>query len=359
MPQVTVRLKNGECEERDLPKPNRKGVSISAAVGVGGRNVPSDVKTIQTALNNVPPSGGGPVPPLDVDGFVGPKTNGAIAAFQRHHFGWADSRVDPDNLTIATLRVFQPNNAGGVATPPTPRNAATLPLVYATIPIAQRLIAGARRSLASSRMFLLGNGGFGNEAGDRYATLNVFFSLDKLPKSSQLPAVDRIDGVFQNMQKALARSGFIGEGHGIFQPDPMEQNDTYAFTYAGGFTRRGADGGPMMSQDDNYEGPNLREDSIYICTGLDGNNGDFTAYNTVHELAHWVGPEKGNPNSIRDFSYRHKADFYSLQPDTALRTADSYAMFSVAASERGLAEDAMIFMPPMVIHAARPTKGAA
>ena len=105
-----------------------------------------------------------------------------------------------------------------------------------------------------------------------------------------------------------------------------------------------------MSGDDNYSGPNLPENKIYICTGLEDSGLVFTAYNTVHEMTHWVGPEKGQPNTVLDFSYRHKADFYNLAPETAMRTADSYAMYAVAASERGLEEGSTIFLPPIIIH---------
>jgi len=344
--KVFVRLTNGECEKRDLPGQASTDVIITSSVGAGGHNKPTDVVTIQKALNRVAPGSGGPPKPLDVDGKVGPLTNGAIAKFQTHFFHWADSRIDPENITIATLRACQPGAGSKV---PNPRSPATIPLVYLTIPNARQLITGAKRYLTSSREHLLGTATNKTQAADRYAKLNVFFSLDKLPPALSLANVERINKVFLKMEKALAGGGRLGSGHSIFQPDPLDQKDVYAYTYAGGFTRRGPNGSPKMSKDDNYEGPNLREDSIYICSGLEGRNGDFTAYNTVHELAHWVGPEINHPDSIHDFSYRHKADFYSLPASTALRTADSYAMFAVAASDRGLAEDAMIFMPPMII----------
>ena len=63
MPKVLVRLTNGECAKRDLPTPSTKGLTISAPVGVGGRNVPADVRAmIQEALNRVPAGAGGPNP---------------------------------------------------------------------------------------------------------------------------------------------------------------------------------------------------------------------------------------------------------------------------------------------------------
>jgi len=73
--------------------------------GMGGRNLPNDVITIQQALNNVWPVSGGPSPSLVVDSICGQKTINAIKKFQIHHFGWsgADGRVDPTGQTLRKL----------------------------------------------------------------------------------------------------------------------------------------------------------------------------------------------------------------------------------------------------------------
>jgi len=75
-----------------------KGLGLKAAVGLASRcrNYPDDVKKVQEALNRFPPLEGGPSPKLVVDGIVGPKTSGAISAFQRKQFGIgkADGVVD-------------------------------------------------------------------------------------------------------------------------------------------------------------------------------------------------------------------------------------------------------------------------
>jgi hypothetical protein len=350
--KVLVRLKNGECAERSLPTPNDRGLLLSGSVGAGGRNLPDDVRAVQKALNNVPPEQGGPNPKLDEDGKIGPLTRAAIGAFQTKQFGWSDSRVDPDKMTITALRGFQPSP--GSSAPPRQVSLGTMALVYATLPLAARLIKNALRGVEACEALLTNKAPNKSEAEDKFAALNVFFSLDKLAEPQRLPAVRRIKGLFQKMEEAIGFFGISAGVNGFFHRDPEDQPDIYAFTYAGGYTRKAADGSPMMSGDDNYAGPNLPENKIYICTGLEGSGVTFTAYNSVHELAHWVGPEKGHPDAVKDFSYRHKADFYNLPPETALRTADSYAMYSVAASERGLAEDATIFLPPMIIRGSRP-----
>jgi hypothetical protein len=84
--------------------------SIQGSVGQGGRNLGADVKIVQALLNNVPTLQGGPSPKLVVDGLVGPKTTGAIFAFQRKQFGQshADGRVDPGQRTFNSLLALGP-----------------------------------------------------------------------------------------------------------------------------------------------------------------------------------------------------------------------------------------------------------
>jgi hypothetical protein len=351
--KVCVRLKNGECAMMDMPKNGEDLITIDFAVGLGGRNLPADVTAIQKALNDVPADQGGPVELLAEDGIVGPKTLFAISRFQKHQFGWADSRVDTDKITITTLRNYHPSKP-----PAKPKQVSLTQMakVYLTQPIALTLVRNAIKYIESSEGLLNNTAADKDQAGDRFATLNVFFHLDKLPLAGQKTALAGMKDVFRKMQKAVGFMGIKGAVHGIFSRDPQDQPNLYAFTYFGGYTRRAPDGSTKMSGDDNYAGPSLPEDAIYICTGLEGKAGDFTAYNTVHELAHWVGPELGQPNIITDHSYRHKPDFYNLPPQTALTCADSYAMFAVAASGRGLVEDATIFMPPQIIHGNKPKK---
>src|SRR5205085_5036202 len=78
--------------------------AISGSVGKGGVNQRPDVITVQTLLNDnlrklVP------LPLLKVDGFIGPRTLGAIEAFQKTVVGMAqpDIRVDPRGPTFKAL----------------------------------------------------------------------------------------------------------------------------------------------------------------------------------------------------------------------------------------------------------------
>ncbi|BDC52929.1 hypothetical protein F183_A52440 [Bryobacterales bacterium F-183] len=85
--------------------------SITASVGLLGKNFTADTLTVQNLLNNVPINLGGPNPLLDPDGKCGNKTCTAIQMFQLKHFGWsgADGRVDPGGITLTMLNAYSPD----------------------------------------------------------------------------------------------------------------------------------------------------------------------------------------------------------------------------------------------------------
>lgn len=79
-----------------------QSILITQSVGNLGRNTTTDVKTIQTRLNELMPPHG---KKLVVDGKCGPLTIGCIRDFQREVCGSRnpDGRVDPNKQTIAAL----------------------------------------------------------------------------------------------------------------------------------------------------------------------------------------------------------------------------------------------------------------
>lgn len=79
------------------------GNPISGSVGVGGLNRNADVQLVQKLLNAVPKARGGPLSPLDVDGFCGPMTNGAIKRFQSGNGCFTDGRIDVGGKTQQML----------------------------------------------------------------------------------------------------------------------------------------------------------------------------------------------------------------------------------------------------------------
>lgn len=76
---------------------------LTGSVGVSGANRTPDVLLVQKLLNAVPPSKGGPLSLLDVDGACGPLTCGGIRQFQQRNLGFADGRIDPGGQTIEAL----------------------------------------------------------------------------------------------------------------------------------------------------------------------------------------------------------------------------------------------------------------
>lgn len=80
---------------------------LSSSVGVGGINLPSDVKMVQTLLNGYP-AWTISKPTLKVDGKYGKNTRDAIALFQKSIVGMSspDSRIDPRGRTYTYLTLF-------------------------------------------------------------------------------------------------------------------------------------------------------------------------------------------------------------------------------------------------------------
>jgi len=77
-------------------------ISISASVGLGGRNKPTDVALVQQLLNNTGDH------KLTIDGLTGTATNEAIKSFQKSvvKLFKPDSLVSPHGQTIKKLRPF-------------------------------------------------------------------------------------------------------------------------------------------------------------------------------------------------------------------------------------------------------------
>lgn len=74
---------------------------INGSVGQGGVNQPLNVRIVQRLLNDWLAKEG--QIQLKVDGLVGPKTLGAITAFQKRNVSIADGKVDPMGPTINAL----------------------------------------------------------------------------------------------------------------------------------------------------------------------------------------------------------------------------------------------------------------
>lgn len=329
-------------------------LAIQFSVGVGGKNLQPDVLRIQEALNRVPATQGGPTPSLVPDSWIGPNTCGAIKKFQVFHFGQgkADGRVDPNQYTIAKLREFQTTAvAPGCACPPkgvTSRSSLvgtdgpaaveptgpTLPVtslpimdrVYDSLPTCRLWIAHARVCLNKAIQLRMGHvtdDGVA-EATDCLALVDRCFKVASLSDQDALRAMRDIRLVIQKMNQVVIQS-VRGVKFFHLAPAGTERRGgvvIQAFTYAGGFTRRGPDGNPPMSHPE-YVGPNLSQNGIYMCEPSLRNS---TAIHLVdilnHEMAHFAGPE-APADRVLDPAGNLAA--LALPHHTAMRCASNYA----------------------------------
>lgn len=309
------------------------GVVISAPVGAPPRavNVPTDVKTIQLALNRFPPLQGGPDEPLVVDGLMGPKTRGAIKHFQEK---WGifppdqaalpydkqrvDEVVDRAGPTIKRLRAGPPNDLDLPA-----EFARHMPRVREIIRTAQGTLTAAGSALAHP------SGGLpGGYAQQSLAKVERYFKVSTTPAPAE--RLRRLQEIYQWMVTAI---GYVPRGVVLAQDEPpATAHGAYAITASGGYHQRLLDGPAPPGAD-----PRLRQDgslltAIMLCPKMRLLQGEMFEYVMIHELAHYVGPPT-RPDAIVDHGYFRggAAAFARLNAEQQLRNADSFAQFAFAA----------------------------
>jgi hypothetical protein len=334
-------------------------IAISASVGQGGRNHIADVRTIQDALNNASPVSGRPMPPLAVDGIVGPKTLAAINAYQRQHLGFSDGRVDPHGPTIRAL-----NGNGGTSPPGQIAGKAPIPpaatdqenrdfiaAIGTSLPTVRQWVHKAQRTLDLA-IHANTDGGepINPDFGLREAGLvEKYYHINPLSRPQRRAYMHELRRVFLDMDVVISQSiiggGLVGYGCGYFQPDPSDGKPASrkydAFTFYGGWQVRDRSGRPRMSKQDNYSGPNLREDTVFFpVSHYRTKTQEYINTVIIHELAHFVGPPKNSALRIADPSDRSKPNFLKLDSFTAKRTADVYAYF---AAEAALGREPVMF----------------
>lgn len=353
--RVVVKFVNGGCSYCDAPSYSGGGLALSGSVGRGGRNASADVKAIQAALNAVDPADGGPTLKLAVDGICGPLTTAAIEKYQRRQMGWSDGRIDPDGPTIHHLQAAATAQKGKKH-PPAPPPKATADQNKAFVERIGGLLPQARHWVASAQMRIDFAVEYMNKKHDPsdpfsdighsdYNLMNKYFHLDKLARSERAAAVGVIRSIYRLITEVLTESllsaPIFGWGVGYFQPDPADgtlaANDYVAYTFVGGWHRRGKDGKPRLSGDDNYSGDKtLREDTVFFPVGsLLKKSDHFMIETIIHEFAHFVGP--GGPYNherIDDYTYDFHKDFLTVNAWTARHTADIYGYFAAEAALR-------------------------
>jgi hypothetical protein len=88
----------------DCPSSFKEMLMITASVGQGGANRPHEVRAVQLLLNDWREQNR--LPPIRVDGLVGPETIRAILAFQTSNALPQDGRIDPEGPTLRKAEGF-------------------------------------------------------------------------------------------------------------------------------------------------------------------------------------------------------------------------------------------------------------
>lgn len=336
--ECTARTFAGGCFS---PKPEKEDgdLVISASVGAGGFNRPPDVRTIQSALNEVDPTDGGPSPTLAVDGINGPLTMTAIANYQKLKLGFSDSRVDPNGPTLRTLnadRRTAPVASAGApsrraqAVPTLPPNPFVIPVIESLIPQIRIAIRAAifhldiaRRHVTTSKL-TLPEGPFLATERQSLRLIDRFFSLSKL--QNPLPSFQRLRTAYFNMNVALNRNfevpAVIAKSLFVINPKKFMEAKARAYTTAGG-----AFAGPKAR---NKLG--LPSELIFFCENMATLTRSDQIMTAIHELAHYVSPASDpTVDPANGFFFRDTPRMDALQPQQKVRNAEHYAAFAFTA----------------------------
>lgn len=295
--------------------PSDQLISIDLPVGTGvlAKNLDSDVRTIQKALNQIKPIHGGPTVPLVVDGKCGPKTNSAIWNFQFKQFKakGADGVIEPGKQTIQRINQLLFSNAP------------VDPSVNAEIraKVVQHFSIVARSVHAAQATVLMANapeGGldFGrSRANDR---LDRHFALNTLSPAARAQAIRDIHGVYTMYSNVLLMPGALGTG--AFEADPTG-DPRIAFTFGNGFFLQGA----------VHPEKNIPLDRIYLGRRafFAINDSEFCAFIMLHEMAHFVGFPGGGLIDDNGRGWFTDDTISKLSVRQRLLNADSYATFAV------------------------------
>jgi peptidoglycan hydrolase-like protein with peptidoglycan-binding domain len=324
-------------------------IVITASVGTGGTNRPHDVRTIQSALNDVPIEDGGADPLLQVDGIAGPLTRAAITNFQGSHTRVFDGRVDPNGPTLLALN-NEPDQGGRAATIATlnigagavgrgraPTRQTPNPLLVATIvallPKARTLIRAAQFHLTSVGPFVtnrkqtLPPGPFLAGVRDSLTLLDKVFGFFKF--NNPRPVFENFVTVYRNMDVALNRSFETAPliAPVLFVPNTLIRMESVAAAYT-------SIGGAFLSSKEKFAfgDPANR---IYLCNSIAPTGELFKISAVVHELAHYVSsPVISIDDQVHTghmITPSDKPKFDALSPDKKIRSAEHYAFFAVSA----------------------------
>ncbi|MEZ6064102.1 MAG: peptidoglycan-binding domain-containing protein, partial [Planctomycetaceae bacterium] len=221
---------------------------IRRSVGRGGRNDRDDVLKIQKLLNLTEPTDGGPPVPLVEDGWIGPKTNSAIAHFQSVQQTGSDGRVDPFGPTLKRMNEVSKPRLGV-------NNAALLARVAAAMGTLTQIVTKGQRTVERAMDYLrFGDGIFSSKRD--YEMADLYFDFKRLSQSQTQAALVSIRTTFRRAWTALNSppspvTGGNPLGVSIFTIDPLGHSH-YAYV-------------PTWKSHEKREHPDVHTGHVYLC----------------------------------------------------------------------------------------------
>jgi peptidoglycan hydrolase-like protein with peptidoglycan-binding domain len=312
----------------ELPPSGR--IAIFEAVGQGplARNRPSDVKTIQEALNQVTVLGqvGGPLPFLVVDGVVGPKTQAAILNFQQVQVAsiHADGLVEPNKQTIKRLNeIVAPASEFDLNA----KLATALPLVRAALAAAVQNVTAVITSGP-------GAAGLAAVAADR---LNRHFKLGTLDVGGQSTGRVNLFGTYQEMALLVNQPELFNLLGAVNAFDLDSNTGNVALAAVQGVFEP-----PVVDGKANR----ARQIHLGVRFFAPDVNADFASFILLHEIGHFVSRRDGE--IIDDFGRGWFDDLFikPLPAAKRLLNADSYASFAHECRTGSAAKPAFVKTAP-------------
>jgi hypothetical protein len=310
-------LEDGGCKVAPAQEYNGGGdarriegdVVISAPVGQGGKNVPSDVSAIQYGLDQVFPIDGGPNPPLKIDGICGPKTRKAISDFQLKQFGWSgcDGRIDPGKQTITRLnekrqRWIQPHLPPSLET-----DGWLLANLLRHVPYTRSCIQAAMASINFARTGMGALPGASGLDSSPSALIERHYRLSK--HANRNFALSLMFDTYSHMLNVLDRPDHFCT---LDTTDEGEKISTVAFARLGGF---------FYSKDGKIK---FRR-GAYFASEIQ----DFAAFVFIHELRHFV--ERGGDVGHHAKGWVTDEGMQKLPAFRTVLNCDTYAGFALEA----------------------------
>jgi peptidoglycan hydrolase-like protein with peptidoglycan-binding domain len=305
-------------------------IAISQPVGQGplARNLDDDVKTIQAALNEVTVEGvaGGPIPFLDVDGIVGPKTIAAILNFQQVQVTSinADGLVEPGKPTILRLNeIVAPVSKFDLNA----KLAAALPLVRLALDAAINNLTAIITSGPAPA-------GPAAVAVDR---LNRHFSLNTLAGPAQSESRVTLFETYSEMALVVNQPELFDMLGAIDAFDVDPQNAKIALT-----TVQGVFEPPLLDGEDN-PARHVRLGLGFFAPTV---TPDFAAFILLHELSHFTSRRDGQIIGDNGRGWFDDIFIRPLSAEQRLLNADSYASFAHECRTNSAAKPAFVQTAP-------------